>query len=437
MIDERLKGLLAETKGVSDWRLVERRIEGQELFFVGRELDMQRSKSVRHLALTVYHDFAEGGKSFRGAVRISLHPEASEAELARWLGEAVFAAGQVRNEPFPLVELSEGPPAFPPSRFAERPLREWLAPLTEALFAPELTVQGGERINSAELFLDRVETRILNSRGVDVFFGGYEGYVELIVEARGPAGDVELYKEIQFADYDPEALSREVRSKLELVSDRAQAQPMPRLKNADVVLSGEPVREFLDYYLTQGAAESIYNNVSRFKVGDSLQGAKVRGDRLTIRAEPYLPGSTASRPWDGDGFPLRSTPLMEDAILRRIWGPLRFCHYLGAPPTGALPNFVVDAGSRSLEAMRSAARLEVVAFSDFHSDPITADFGGEVRLGYLIEGGARRPVTGGSISGNLRELHGEMYLSRELQQLNSFKGPQAVQLFGVSVTGVA
>jgi predicted Zn-dependent protease len=232
-------------------------------------------------------------------------------------------------------------------------------------------------------------------------------------------------------------LSQEVRSELELVRDRAQAQPMPRLKSADVMLSGEPVREFLRYYLTQGAAESIYNNVSRFKVGDSLQGPHVRGDRLSIRAEPYLSGSTASRPWDGDGFPLRGISLVDDGVLRRIWGPTRFCHYLGAQPTGAPPNIVVGAGSRSLEAMRGAVRLEVAAFSDFHSDPITGDFGGEVRLGYLIEGGSRRPVTGGSISGNLKELHGEMYLSRELQQLNSFRGPRAVQLFGVSVTGVA
>ncbi len=451
MAIEELTSLLGRTPGVSDWKLVERRVEGRELFFVRRELDMQRAKAVRHLALSVYHDFEEAGRPFRGAVRVRVHPEASTGEVSRWLEDAVFAARQVRNEPFPLVEPGQKAKAQPPSRFAERPLGQWLAPLTEALFSgstepcrkgPRVGLGGsgglraGGPINSAELFLERVETRILNSRDLDVRFSGYEGYVELIVEAEGSAGAVELYREIQFSDYLPELLSGEVRSELELAGDRAHAQPTPRLKTAVVILSGEPVREFLGYYLTQGSAESMYNDISRFKVGDSLQGGEVSGDRLGIRSQPYLRGSTASRPWDGDGLALAPAELIEDGILRRAWGPVRFCHYLGLSPTGALANVEVLPGSRSLETMRGDARLEVVAFSDFHSDPITGDFGGEIRLGYLIEGARRRPVTGGSVSGNLKELHSSLYLSRELQQLNGFRGPRAVELFGVAVTGV-
>jgi predicted Zn-dependent protease len=434
MMDERLEGLLTGTPGVSDWKLVERRVEGQELFFVGRELDMQRSKTVRHLGLTVYHDFETEGKPYRGAVRISVHPEATQAELFRWIEEAVFAAARVRNEPFPLVEPAAKRVDLPESRFSERAASQWLAPLSEALLDHE-TVEGA-RVNSAELFLNRVETRIRNSRGVDASFSGFDGYVELIVEAGGPGGEVELYREIRFSDYQPEQLREEVRSELELARDRAAAQPMPLLRTADVILSGEPVGEFLHYYLTQSSAESIYNNISRFKAGDGLQGEVVRGDRLSIRGEPYLPGSPASAPWDADGFPLESTLIVEGGVLRRVWGSRRFCHYLGVEPTGVLPNIRVGAGSRSLAEMRGEAGLEVAVFSDFHSDPITGDFGGEVRLAYLLEGGRRRPVSGGSVSGNLKELHGAMYLSRELERRGSFEGPRAVQLFGVSVTGV-
>jgi predicted Zn-dependent protease len=406
MMDERLEGLLTGTPGVSDWKLVERRVEGQELFFVGRELDMQRSKTVRHLGLTVYHDFETEGKPYRGAVRISVHPEATQAELFRWIEEAVFAAARVRNEPFPLVEPAAKRVDLPESRFSERAASQWLAPLSEALLDHE-TVEGA-RVNSAELFLNRVETRIRNSRGVDA----------------------------SFSDYQPEQLREEVRSELELARDRAAAQPMPLLRTADVILSGEPVGEFLHYYLTQSSAESIYNNISRFKAGDGLQGEVVRGDRLSIRGEPYLPGSPASAPWDADGFPLESTLIVEGGVLRRVWGSRRFCHYLGVEPTGVLPNIRVGAGSRGLAEMRGEAGLEVAVFSDFHSDPITGDFGGEVRLAYLLEGGRRRPVSGGSVSGNLKELHGAMYLSRELERRGSFEGPRAVQLFGVSVTGV-
>ncbi|MBN1836968.1 MAG: hypothetical protein JW820_14025 [Spirochaetales bacterium] len=446
----RIEGLIAlveRTPGVSEWKLEERRVEGQQLFFVRRELDMQRVRSVRRLALTVYHDFEEEGRPFRGSVRIRVHPQATEAELSGWLQEAVFAARQVRNEPFPLVEPGGAAARFPSHRFGAGPLEEWLPALSEAVFAPELSGlpgplgQGGSSsastgINSAELFLDRVETRIRNSRGVDVGWSAYDAYVELITEAEGPAGAVELYKEIQLSDYLPERLTGEVRAQLELTGDRAQAEPTPQLKTARLILNGEPVREFLGYYLTQGSAESMYSEISRFKVGDGLQGRTVRGDCLSIGSEPYLEGSTASAPWDEDGFALQSTVLVEDGVLRRAWGPLRFCHYLGIPPTGRLANVEVRPGSRSLEAMREDAHLEVIAFSDFQSDPVTGDFGGEIRLGYLLEEGRRRPVTGGSISGNIRELQGELYLSRELQQLNGFRGPRALQLPGVAVAGV-
>lgn len=440
---ETLKALLASTPGVSDWKLVEQRREGRELFFVGRELDMQRARSVRHLALTVYHDFEEDGKPYRGMMRTGLPAVASTAELARRLEEAVFAARQVRNEPFPLVEPGGASPTLPPSRFADGPLGRWLASLAGVVFdadpargagAPARSAAG--RINSAELFLDQVETRIVNSRGVDVRFPGYEGYLELIVESEGPAGEVELYREIRFSDYQPELLEAEVRSELELVRDRAQAGATPRLRSASVMIGGEALRELMHYYLVQSAAESAYNGVSRFKVGDNLQGPTVRGDTLSIRGEAYLPGSTASAPWDGDGLPLQSTLLIEDGVVRRLWGPLRFCHYLGVQPTGGLGNFEVRPGERSLEELRREARLEVAAFSDFHGDPITGDFGGEVRLGYVNENGRRRPVSGGSVSGNLKELQGRMYLSQEVQQLNSFRGPRGALLFDVAVTGV-
>lgn len=45
------------------------------------------------------------------------------------------------------------------------------------------------------------------------------------------------------------------------------------------------------------------------------------------------------------------------------------------------------------------------------------------------------PVTGGSISGNIRDVQGRMVLSKELQTENNFIGPKILQLFNVSITG--
>jgi PmbA protein len=151
-----------------------------------------------------------------------------------------------------------------------------------------------------------------------------------------------------------------------------------------------------------------------------------------------LKNSPSSAPVDVDGFALKSTRIIGEGRLERYWGPLRFCHYLDVPATGAIGNVTVSSGSRSIEALRREPHLEVVYFSDFITEPLTGDFGGEIRLAYYTErGGKPRPVTGGSISGNIRDVQSRMCFSREIQSCAGFRGPQSVLLPEISVSGFA
>ena len=86
--------------------------------------------------------------------------------------------------------------------------------------------------------------------------------------------------------------------------------------------------------------------------------------------------------------------------------------------------------------MKSEAYLELAAFSHFQMNPMTGNFAGEIRLGWYYDGKTRIPVTGGSISGNIREVQENMYLSKELQQDNNFIGPKTIQLYNVTVVGL-
>jgi len=430
--------VLARERRASDWRLVQREAEGEELYLIGGRVDMRRCKRVRHLALTVYSDFDEAGQRCRGSMSVRLHPGYSARQLRAVVREAAQAAGCVRNAYYPLVQPgSRGVGGLPPSRFDSRPLGQWL-PEMWASVADEASIASAAgrsgRINSAELFLQRVRRRIVNSQGVDVGFAGYDGYLELISEAA--AGEVELYKELAFADCDLRWLRGQVRRQLELCAERAAAGPTPSLKDPAVLITGDAVPELFGYYLTQSAAESVYNGVSRLQAGDSVQGERVCGDRLSICLEPWLPNSVASAPWDDDGLALSPVVVVEDGLLRRLWGPQRYCHYLGLPPTGSLPNVSVSPGRIPLSALRERCDLVVAAFSDFQVQPVTGDFGAEIRLAYLRPGRERRPVTGGSVSGSLREAHGEMYLSRELQQTGSFAGPEAICFPRLTLAGV-
>ncbi len=433
---KRLKEILGGVEEISAWRIIDRQIQGQELFFIRRDVDMQRSKDVRHTAVAVYRDFQEGKNRYRGSVLVQVHPTYTSEEIRALIHQSLDSAQYVRNEHYPLVAPGSEALEFPESGFAARSLEQWLVPLAETIYDQE---DGEEaRINSTELFLDRVETRIINSLGLDVGYNSYEGYLELIVESSGSAGKVELYREMSFSDFDPEALAAEVRQQLRYCRDRAVARPAPHLKRCPVLISGDPVSDFFQYYLTQSAAESVYSGISKAKVGESIQGEEIAGDAINLILEPYLKNSPSSAPYDYDGFAVHSTRIIEAGVMKRYWGSLRFCHYLDVPPTGAFRNFSVTPGSKAREELRCAALLEVVSFSDFIAEPLTGDFGGEFRLAYYTDpDGQRYPVTGGSVSGNIRDVQAQMYLSRETQSTTGFQGPLAVKLPEISVAGSA
>ena len=78
--------------------------------------------------------------------------------------------------------------------------------------------------------------------------------------------------------------------------------------------------------------------------------------------------------------------------------------------------------------------LAIICLED--CDTLTGDFGGEIRLAYHFDGKTVIPVTGVSISGNIKNLHKEMYLSSEIQQANNFRDPKTIKVLNVSVTGV-
>jgi predicted Zn-dependent protease len=425
---KRLKEILGGIEQISAWRIIDRQIQGQELFFIRRDVDMQRSKDVRHTAVAVYRDFQEGNNLYRGSVLIQIHPTYTSEEIRALIHQSLDSAQHVHNEHYPLVEPGSEALEIPESGLAARPLEQWLAPLTETIYAQE---DGEEaRINSTELFLDHVDTRIINSLGLDVGYHTYEGYLELIVESRGSAGEVELYREMSFSDFEPEALAAEVRRQLRYCRDRALARPAPHLKRCPVLISGDPVSDFFQYYLTQSAAEA--------KVGESIQGEEIAGDAINLTLEPYLKNSPSSAPYDYDGFAVQSTKIIEAGVTKRYWGPLRFCHYLDVVPTGTFRNFTVAPGSKAIEELRRGAHLEVVSFSAFIAEPLTGDFGGEFRLAYYTDpDGNRYPVSGGSVSGNIRDVQAQVYLSRETQSTTGFQGPLAIRLPEISVAGSA
>lgn len=428
---ERLRKVLKELPKISAYLIGAKEVSAEELFLVREEADMLRSKDVREAELTVYVDFEEDGKKYRGSSSINVYPSMTEEELKEAASGAAYAAGFVKNEWYPLA------PAYGESfedfrsGFAEGKLRDHILDVREVLYGEKAD---GASLNSAEIFIERWERRLVNSEGLDVSFHQYKGMTEFITDSEEGREPVEIYCLSKFADLDRAQLSESVSRKLSEAAERATAVPTKKTKGINVFLTGGDVAEFFSFYYAQSAAQMAYQKMSSAKLGEDFM-KEATGDRVTMTLRPLLPNSTDSAPFDNDGVKLADVVVFDKGVMKTWHGPLRFTSYLGASTTGSIRNYEIALGSRSLSELKKEPYIEILAFSDMSMDHLTGDFGGEIRLARHFDGEKITVVSGGSFTANAFEVQKTMMLSAEVEQNNSFKGPKAVMFRNVEVLG--
>jgi PmbA protein len=410
---------------VDAWKIEEITVRGEEHFFVGKKLDMSRAKSIRYFNVIVYRDFQDKDKEYRGSSSVRIFSTMEEEELRESLEGAAFAAGFVKNPWYPIADPYT-------ARFKSKAL-DLSAISSEAIGAVfEADVEKDAWLNSVEIFVTRNDYRIVNSAGLDVSYSSYRTHIETIIAASGNE-EVELYDDYKIALPDITVIRDRMKRLIIMARDRARAIHTPALRDFAVVLTGEPVKEVMRYYLNQSSAKMKYDRISQAEAGNSIQGEE-SGDKVNIELLPELQTSYYSAPVDKDGLPLRDCLIVEEGSLIRFWGDIRFSSYLGIIPTGDVMNFSVRPGSLSLDDLRSEPHIEVSHFSAVDVDETTGDFGGEIRLGWYYDGSKRIPVTGGSITGNLREIL-SMQLSKEVELDGDYLGPVSVKIDGFSISG--
>ncbi|MBZ9687659.1 TldD/PmbA family protein [Clostridium estertheticum] len=441
---ERIKNLIAESVksdslemnsfSMDGFKIIENKITASELFFVKKGLDMYRAKNVHNFNITVYKNFEQDHVAYTGSSSAIIHPTMSDEEILQVIEEVSFAASFIKNKYYPLLEPSHKTQRSIISNFSEKPLSEWLPTLTDAIYNSDNYDKGG--INSSEIFLNKVYTRIVSSTGIDVSFTTYKGELEFITNWKEDTEEIELYKHIDFSELNYDLIDEKVKEMLIVSKEKAIASPTPALGKYTILLNGTPVIELLNYYVSQASAKTVYNGMSTAKLGENIQGEDVQGDLITLILDPFMKNSTKSSPYDSNGFPVNSVKIFNSGVLNSYHGDLRHCHYLNVEPTGNISNFVIEGGTHSIADFKAEPYLEIIAFSDFQMDTLTGDFAGEIRLGWFFDGTNTIPVTGGSVSGNIKKLQKQMYLSKELQKDNNFIGPKIVKLLNVSVAGI-
>jgi PmbA protein len=216
--------------------------------------------------------------------------------------------------------------------------------------------------------------------------------------------------------------------------------------NGQVILSPDAASDlFASLILFQANAKNILRGMSRWK---DMLGSKIASDLITVADDGLMPNGVLTASFDREGVPHKRLILIENGMLKSFMHNTYTAKALGMENTGhasgsarSVPqigpsNFEILPGKKSKDDLISEIDKGVLVtrFSG-RADPVSGDFSGVAKGGYLIEKGKiSRPVRGTLIAGNsfeaLNKLSG---LSKEQERTFSLTLPY-LRLEGISVT---
>ena len=424
MADRHLEQLLSilKSSGADAWEVADINEWGWEFYFIRHRLDQHRTKAVDSFSVKVYKKLEDG--RFLGSASAQIAPDASEEEMRRTVEGLCRDASYVRNPFYTLNKPAEAETAETAPLDMKAVCGDFLRAMRSL---PETET---EDLNSYEIFVSEIRRRFLNSEGIDVTSVYPSSMVEAVVNARKHGHEIELYRLLKSGTCDREQLIKELSETLAYGRDRLVTEPTPALGKMDVVFSTDPARELYSYFVARLDAGMVYRGMSDWKIGDA-----VGPENLTIRAVRTLPNSSWNTPYDTEGAPIRDLTLIDRGKAAAYWGSRQFSQYMKLDSSFDVYNFAVTGGTENEAELRTGDYLEVVEFSDFQVDEITGDIAGEIRLGYLHQGGRVTPVSGGSVSGSMPELAKTMRFSKESRQYNCHLIPAVTRLQDVTITG--
>ena len=423
LIMERLLKFLVDNKEVNDYRITEQNTHSYQLFFVKKHLETNRLVDSSKIEVTVYVDV----NGMRGNGKFSYDEADTDEEIIANIKEAVFNAKLALNPYFELPKAQDKPIELD-SNLKDRDFKDIAEDVAKAVFANDMN----DVLYSAatEIFLNRVETKIINSQGLKNKEVRYFGEIELIPSYDTKDKEVEVYHMMRFANYDFDEIKNEVGNTLKMVVDRYNAIDLPKgLEGINIIVDGNEVAEVFGYFSEDLNYHAKFTKSNLSELQGSVQGEHVKGTPLTMSMSPYYKGAAHSRSIDVDGITLKEHKIIEDGKAISRWGNNTFAYFIGEKnPTGDLPIIVVNKGDTPFKDMARKPYIRCVRFSAMQMDRLSGLVGGEVRLGYYFDGEKEIPVTGFTFTGNMHELKGMMLLSEEEITYDNYHGPKYILL---------
>ena len=418
--------LLADS-AADGWTVRDEVSEGWEFYFIRHNLDQNRIRHTEHITLTVYKKSDDG--KYLGRASAKLAPTSDREETKALIDSLAHEAALVKN---PVYELMT--PALAVMKADEAEVD--IARIAEDFICTmkDLPETDGEDINSYEIFVDKITCRYVSSTGIDISYTYPVSQIEVIVNARKDEHEIELYRMFKSGTCDSEGLNEEISKAMQYGKDKLRAKKTPSLGTCDIVLSTDAALEVYEYFTARMSCDMKYMGISDWEIGREVAEGAV-GDKVTVEARRFLPNSSANAPYDAEGAPRRDMMIIKDGIAENRYGSRQFSQYLGLEDSFIPGNFAVSGGTSKAEEIRTGRYLEIVEFSDFQVSALNGDIFGEIRLGYLHDGGQVTAVEGGAVSGTMLDFAKDLHMSTEQKQYNNMLIPEVTRLKGVSITG--
>jgi len=419
---------ILKTSGADAWEVTETSEERWEFYLIRHALDQNRACHIESRRVKVYRKSEDG--QYLGSAEGEIPATADEEETRRLVDGLILAAGLVKNPAYRLNTPEEG--AKSEGIAGAIHMRVISGAFLSAL--QSLNETENEYLNSAEVFVSSMRKRFVNSEGVDLVTEYPSSMVEAVVNARKDNHEIELYRMYRSGDCDAERLTGDLNEVMGYARARLEAVPTPALTAADVVFSTEAARQIYMYYADRMNAAYKYMKYSDWETGKPVvEGAE--GGTLTMTAVKELPNSSRNFAFDAEGAPIRETVMIRDNVVEHFLGSRQYSEYLGLENSFQVSNLKVDGGTETAEALRTGDFLEPVEFSDFQVNALTGDIAGEIRLAFWHHDGQVTPVTGGSVTGNMKEFTKTIRFSKETKQYDWLEIPAVTRLKNVTITG--
>jgi PmbA protein len=429
---QHLIAALRAAPGVAQWQITETTTVRHERYLTFLAVESERRAVATRWQVWLALEPKDG---IQGEAGFTLGSSEDSDALVERMRTALDAAAAAPNRAWQLPRPGAPGTAVPPSDPAagcDAGLLAEPATVLDGLVAEyRAALPASVRPSTLEVFATISDRRLLNSHGLDLRDRATRFYAEFVLLHQPASGaEVEFFDRLEATRAVDLQLGARVAIAAACAVDGARAQPAPA-GIQPVVITGTYVAELLDYYAHHADAALHVRGIAAFREGQAVV-ARRSGDPLTLVSDPAVP-SLAAYAFDPNGWAATHQPLVTADILTGLHGSGRWQQALGRPPRGTLATRVANPGPTPLATLRRGA-LEIIRFSEFGPRSDTGAFSGEIRLAYLHGlDGSITPVTGGSVSGVLREALADARFSAETATNGGFHGPCAMRLEAVTV----